>query len=123
MERLYIHLKQASLSPIGDRKPSTKRDFRASFIKRCKNQDVNEKLHLIRTLNSTLKAKEADLLTIEQVLSDPDLTSPRFREWKDANTPLLQEICLKHVHQVAAQVEPSAAAANAIAVSFVETSL
>lgn len=55
MERLYIHLKQASLSPIGDRKPSTKRDFRASFIKRCKNQDINEKLHLIRTLNSTLK--------------------------------------------------------------------
>uniref|UniRef100_A0A4W5M8R9 PH domain-containing protein n=1 Tax=Hucho hucho TaxID=62062 RepID=A0A4W5M8R9_9TELE len=122
MERLYIHLKQASLSPIGDRKPSTKRDFRASFIKRCKNQDINEKLHLIRTLNSTLKAKEADLLTIEQVLSDPDLTLPRFREWKEANTPLLQEICLKDVHQVAAQVEPSTAA-NAIAVSFVETSL
>lgn len=55
MERLYIHIKQANLSPIGDRKPSTKRDFRASFIKRCKNQDINEKLHLIRTLNSTLK--------------------------------------------------------------------
>lgn len=78
----------------------------------------------IVTLSSPLtQAKEADLLTIEQVLSDPDLTSPRFREWKEANTPLLQEICLKHVHQVAAQVEPSAAAANAIAVSFVETSL
>ncbi|CAB1335053.1 unnamed protein product [Coregonus sp. 'balchen'] len=102
MERLYIHIKQASLSPIGDRKPSTKRDFRASFIKRCKNQDINEKLHLIRTLNSTLKAKEADLLTIEQVLSEP--TSSRFREWKEVNTPLLQEICLKHGHQVAAEL-------------------
>uniref|UniRef100_A0A8C7WBM6 Connector enhancer of kinase suppressor of ras 3 n=1 Tax=Oncorhynchus mykiss TaxID=8022 RepID=A0A8C7WBM6_ONCMY len=121
MERLYIHIKQANLSPIGERKPSTKRDFRASFIKRCKNQDVNEKLHLIRTLNSTLKAKEADLLTIEQVLSEP--TPSRFREWKKVNTPLLQEICLKHGHQVAAEVEPSAAAANAIAVPFVETSL
>uniref|UniRef100_A0A4W5K7C9 Connector enhancer of kinase suppressor of ras 3 n=1 Tax=Hucho hucho TaxID=62062 RepID=A0A4W5K7C9_9TELE len=121
MERLYIHIKQANLSPIGDRKPSTKRDFRASFIKRCKNQDINEKLHLIRTLNSTLKAKEADLLTIEQVLSEP--TASRFREWKKVNTPLLQEICLKHGHQVAAEVEPSAAAANAIAVPFVETSL
>ncbi|XP_055720481.1 connector enhancer of kinase suppressor of ras 3-like isoform X1 [Salvelinus fontinalis] len=121
MERLYIHIKQANLSPIGDRKPSTKRDFRASFIKRCKNQDINEKLHLIRTLNSTLKAKEADLLTIEQVLSEP--TPSRFREWKKVNTPLLQEICLKHGHQVAAEVEPSAAAANAIAVPFVETSL
>ena len=55
MERLYIHLKQASLSPIGDRKPSTKREFRASFVKRCKNHTINDKLHLIRTLNSTLK--------------------------------------------------------------------
>lgn len=53
-----MHLKQASLSPIGDRKPSTKRDFRASFIKRCKNQTVNDKLHLIRTLNSTLKVDD-----------------------------------------------------------------
>ena len=57
MERLYIHLKQASLSPIGERKPSTKRDFRASFIKRCKNQTINDKLHVIRTLNSTLKVR------------------------------------------------------------------
>ena len=55
MQTLYIHLKQASLSPIGERKPSTKKDFRASFIRRCKNTTVNDKLHLIRTLNSTLK--------------------------------------------------------------------
>nr|XP_040055057.1 interactor protein for cytohesin exchange factors 1 isoform X1 [Gasterosteus aculeatus aculeatus] len=34
MEKLYIHLKEASLSPLGDRKPSTKREFRASFVKR-----------------------------------------------------------------------------------------
>lgn len=57
MEKLYIHLKEASLSPIGDRKPSTKREFRASFIKRCKNQVVNDRLHRIRTLNSTLKVR------------------------------------------------------------------
>lgn len=57
MEKLYIHLKEASLSPIGDRKPSTKREFRASFVKRCKNHTVNDKLHLIRALNSTLKVR------------------------------------------------------------------
>lgn len=57
MEKLYIHLKEASLSPIGERKPSTKTEFRASFIKRCKNQAVNNKLHHIRTLNSTLKVQ------------------------------------------------------------------
>lgn len=55
MEMLYLHLKQASLSPTGALQPTTKRDFRSSFIRRCKNESVNEKLHLIRALNSTLK--------------------------------------------------------------------
>ncbi|XP_030247402.1 interactor protein for cytohesin exchange factors 1 isoform X2 [Sparus aurata] len=121
MEKLYIHLKQASLSPIGDRKPSTKREFRASFVKRCKNQTVNDRLHLIRTLNSTLKSKEADLQAIEQVLSDPELNSDKFREWKDANAPLVQEICIKQNQQVAS--EATKAAASVIAAPVVETSL
>uniref|UniRef100_UPI0037E96E38 interactor protein for cytohesin exchange factors 1 n=1 Tax=Semicossyphus pulcher TaxID=241346 RepID=UPI0037E96E38 len=121
MEKLYIHLKEASLSPIGDRKPSTKREFRASFIKRCKNQTVNDRLHLIRTLNSTLKSKEADLQAIEQVLSDPELTSVKFREWKEANAPLVQEICVKRDQQVAS--ESTKAAAPDIAAPVVETSL
>ncbi|KAM4625834.1 CNK3/IPCEF1 fusion protein-like isoform 2-T2 [Polymixia lowei] len=123
MERLYIHLKQASLSPIGDRKPSTKRDFRASFIKRCKNQTVNDKLHLIRTLNSTLKSKEADLQAIEQILTEPELNSDRFKEWKEANAPLLQDICLKYDQQVAPEEVEVATAASAIAAPVVETSL
>nr|XP_033499052.1 connector enhancer of kinase suppressor of ras 3-like isoform X1 [Epinephelus lanceolatus] len=121
MEKLYIHLKEASLSPIGDRKPSTKREFRASFVKRCKNQTVNDRLHLIRTLNSTLKSKEADLQAIEQVLSDPGLTSDKFREWKEANAPLVQEICAKQDQQVAS--EATKAAASVIAAPVVETSL
>lgn len=123
MERLYIHLKQASLSPIGERKPSTKRDFRASFIKRCKNQNINEKLHIIRTLNSTLKSKEADLQTLEQVLSDPELSSDKFREWKEANIPLLQEIFYHRGHQGAVEGHSPSAAAAAISVPVVETSL
>ncbi|KAJ4939060.1 hypothetical protein JOQ06_028523, partial [Pogonophryne albipinna] len=121
MEKLYIHLKEASLSPIGDRKPSTKREFRASFVKRCKNHTVNDKLHHIRTLNSTLKSKEADLNAIEQVLTEPGLTSEKFREWKEANGPLLQEICVKHDQQV--EPEATKAAASVIAVPVVETSL
>ncbi|XP_033967275.1 interactor protein for cytohesin exchange factors 1 isoform X1 [Pseudochaenichthys georgianus] len=121
MEKLYIHLKEASLSPIGDRKPSTKREFRASFVKRCKNHTVNDKLHHIRTLNSTLKSKEADLNAIEQVLTEPGLTSEKFKEWKEANGPLLQEICVKHDQQV--EPEATKAAASVIAVPVVETSL
>ncbi|XP_028293367.1 connector enhancer of kinase suppressor of ras 3 isoform X2 [Gouania willdenowi] len=121
MERLYIHLKEASLSPIGDRKPSTKREFRASFIKRCKNQTVNDRLHLIRALNSTLKSKEADLQAIEQVLSDPELSSEKFRLWKEANAPLMQEICVKLNQQVAP--DNTKPAASETAAPVVETSL
>ncbi|CAL1574922.1 unnamed protein product [Knipowitschia caucasica] len=99
LEKLYIHLKEASLSPIGDRKPSTKREFRASFIKRSKNHTVNDKLHLIRTLNSTLKSKEADLQVLEQLLTEPQLTAEKFREWKEANAPLMLEICCKNGQQ------------------------
>lgn len=70
MEKLYIHLKEASLSPIGHRKPSTKREFRASFIKRCKNQTVNDRLHLIRTLNSTLKVHFFFIYTPLKIVPD-----------------------------------------------------
>ena len=57
MERLYKSLEQASLSPIGDRRLSTKKELRKSFIKRSKNPSINEKLHKIRMLNSTLKVR------------------------------------------------------------------
>ncbi|XP_041105371.1 connector enhancer of kinase suppressor of ras 3 isoform X2 [Polyodon spathula] len=93
MEKLYKSLEQASLSPIGERKPSTRKEFRKSFIKRCKNQAVNDKLHQIRTLNSTLKAREADLMTIAQILEKPSLTAQEYREWKEVNLLLLQDIC------------------------------
>ncbi|XP_039981865.1 connector enhancer of kinase suppressor of ras 3 [Xiphias gladius] len=89
MENLYNHLKAASLSPIGQ---SRQRDFRASFIRRCKDDNVNEKLHLLRILNSTLKAKESELAAVEQILTDPDLAAPTFRKWKLSNLILLREI-------------------------------
>ncbi|KAK2878332.1 hypothetical protein Q8A67_019123 [Cirrhinus molitorella] len=110
MERLYLHLKRASLSPTGERKPSSKWELRASFIKRCKNNTLNEKIHLIRTLNSTLKAKEADLLTLEQVLTDSALTASKFREWKEINAVLLQEIVLSSPLQTEPLNAPSASA-------------
>ncbi|XP_066526124.1 connector enhancer of kinase suppressor of ras 3-like [Hoplias malabaricus] len=95
MEKLYKNLKRASLSPTGERRPSSKREFRASFVKRSKNHTVNEKLHLIRTLNSTLKAKEADVLTLNQILADSSLTASKFRRWKENNTMLLQEMHIR----------------------------
>ncbi|GLD56987.1 connector enhancer of kinase suppressor of ras 3-like protein [Lates japonicus] len=89
MESLYNHLKAASLSPIGQ---SCQKDFRASFVRRCKNDRVNEKLHLLRILSSTLKAKESELRTVDQILTDSTLTAPAYREWRLSNLILLQEI-------------------------------
>lgn len=67
------------------------------------------------------QSKEADLQAIEQVLSDPQLTSHKFREWKEANVPLVQEICIKEHQQVVLQaVKP---AASGIDAPVVETSL
>uniref|UniRef100_A0AAR2LIB9 Connector enhancer of kinase suppressor of ras 3 n=1 Tax=Pygocentrus nattereri TaxID=42514 RepID=A0AAR2LIB9_PYGNA len=95
LEMLYLDLKHANLTPCGKLQPLSKRDYRSSFVRRCKNDAINEKLHLVRTLNSTLKAKEADLLAIEQVLADSALDSNKYRQWKSANVLLLEEISKK----------------------------
>ncbi|XP_029281213.1 interactor protein for cytohesin exchange factors 1-like isoform X2 [Cottoperca gobio] len=92
MESLYKHLQAASLSPIGR---SSQRDFRASFTRRCKNDKVNEELHLLRILSSTLKAKQSELQAVEQILSQPTLAPPTYRKWRLSNIVLLQEIALR----------------------------
>ncbi|KAM4529278.1 interactor protein for cytohesin exchange factors 1 [Fundulus diaphanus] len=86
MESLYRRLKAAWLSPIGQK------DFRASFIRRSPNEQVNEKLHLLRILSSTLKAKELELQVVEQILDHPDLPAAAYRQWKRSNSILLEEI-------------------------------
>ncbi|XP_030648420.1 connector enhancer of kinase suppressor of ras 2 [Chanos chanos] len=93
LQELYRSLEQASLSAFGQQRPSTKQEFRRSFIKRCNNPATNERLHRIRALRSTLKAKEGDLAIISQVLDDPCLTSRKFREWKQRNQELFMDIC------------------------------
>lgn len=57
LQELYQTLEQASLSAFGDQRPFSKQEFRRSFVKRCNNPVVNEKLHHIRILRSTLKVK------------------------------------------------------------------
>ncbi|NWT00255.1 CNKR2 kinase, partial [Mionectes macconnelli] len=57
LQELYKTLEEASLSAFGEQRPSTKQDFRKSFIKRCNDPVINEKLHHIRVLKSTLKVR------------------------------------------------------------------
>ncbi|NWI85185.1 CNKR2 kinase, partial [Pitta sordida] len=55
LQELYRTLEEASLSAFGEQRPSTKQEFRKSFVKRCNDPVINEKLHHIRVLKSTLK--------------------------------------------------------------------
>ncbi|KAI1898911.1 hypothetical protein AGOR_G00077270 [Albula goreensis] len=93
LQELYRTLEQASLSAFGDPRPSTKQDYRRSFIKRCNDPVINDQLHHVRVLRSTLKAKEAELALINQLLEEPNLTSKKFREWKQRHHELFMDIC------------------------------
>ncbi|XP_066837035.1 connector enhancer of kinase suppressor of ras 2 isoform X5 [Anser cygnoides] len=93
LQDLYRALEQASLSPLGDRRISTKLEYKKSFIKRCSDPVVNEKLHQLRILKSTLKAREGEVAIIDKVLDNPDLTSRDFQEWKQMYLDIFWDIC------------------------------
>ncbi|XP_054855365.1 connector enhancer of kinase suppressor of ras 1 isoform X2 [Eublepharis macularius] len=92
LESLIKCLKQGGVSLIGKQQTFTREQYRKSFVKRNKNPEINEKVHLIRTLQSTLKAKTAELQLIDMLLDDSELTSEKFRHWKVQNQELYQEI-------------------------------
>lgn len=56
-QELYRSIERASLSALGEQRPSTKQEFRRSFVKRCNDPVINDKLHRIRALRSTLKVR------------------------------------------------------------------
>ncbi|XP_072545011.1 connector enhancer of kinase suppressor of ras 1 [Salminus brasiliensis] len=92
MSELFNKLKEGGVSLIGQNQPVTHDQLRRSFIRRNKNPVINEKVHTLRALQSTLKAKEAELLLINKLLEDSELTPQKFRQWKQRNEDLQQEI-------------------------------
>lgn len=93
MQDLYRALEEASLSPLGEHRISTKTEYKLSFIKRCNDPVMNEKLHRLRILKSTLKAREGEVAIIDKVLDNPDLTSKEFQQWKQMYLDLFLDIC------------------------------
>lgn len=85
---LFHRLNEGGVSLIGSDKLTTHDHFRKSFIRRNKNPVINEKAHTLRVLQSTLKDKEAELQVINKVLEDSDLTSQKYRQWKEHNEDL-----------------------------------
>lgn len=90
MGQMLNNIKEGGVSLTGQEQPFTHAHFRRSFIKRCKNPVINEKVHTLRALHSTLKAKEAELLQINKLLDDVD--AAKYRQWKLQNEELLVEI-------------------------------
>ncbi|KAM9171287.1 connector enhancer of kinase suppressor of ras 2 isoform 4-T4 [Pangshura tecta] len=93
LQDLFRALEQASLSPLGEYRISSKLEYKKFFIKRCSDPVVNEKLHQLRILKSTLKAREGEVAIIDKVLDNPDLTSKDFQEWKQMYLDLFLDIC------------------------------
>ncbi|XP_018519214.1 connector enhancer of kinase suppressor of ras 1 isoform X2 [Lates calcarifer] len=92
MGKMLNNIKEGGVSLIGHEQPFTHDHFRKSFIRRNKNPVINEKVHTLRALQSTLKAKEAELQQINKILEDSNLTASKYRQWKEQNEELVQEI-------------------------------
>lgn len=60
-------------------------------MRRNRDPQLNERVHHVRALQSTLKAKLQELQALEEVLSDPELTGEKFRRWKEQNQELYSE--------------------------------
>ncbi|XP_068439561.1 connector enhancer of kinase suppressor of ras 2 isoform X2 [Clinocottus analis] len=93
LEQLYRALEQANVTALGDPKPCSRQEFRRCFTQRVRDPLLNDRLHRVRALRSTLKAKESELEVICALLEDPGLCSETFREWKQWHGEVYSDIC------------------------------
>ncbi|TMS17323.1 Connector enhancer of kinase suppressor of ras 2 [Larimichthys crocea] len=93
LEQLYRALEQANVTALGDPKPCSRQELRRCFTQRARDPLLNDRLHRVRALRSTLKAKESELAVICALLEDPGLCSQTFREWKQWHSELYSDIC------------------------------
>ncbi|XP_004592424.2 connector enhancer of kinase suppressor of ras 1 [Ochotona princeps] len=91
LEGMVRELRQGGVSLLGQPQPLTHEQWRSSFMRRNKDPQLNERVHHVRALQSTLKAKLQELQALEEVLGDPKLTSEKFRQWKERNQELYSE--------------------------------
>ncbi|XP_061644336.1 connector enhancer of kinase suppressor of ras 2 isoform X5 [Phyllopteryx taeniolatus] len=93
LEQLYRALEQANVTALGDPRPCSRQELRRGFSQRVRDPLLNDRLHRVRALRSTLKAKESELAVICALLEDPGLCSQTFREWKQWHSELYSDIC------------------------------
>ncbi|KAM6173652.1 connector enhancer of kinase suppressor of ras 1 [Erethizon dorsatum] len=93
LEGMVQGLRQGGVSLLGRPQPLTQEQWRSSFMRRNPDPHLNERVHRMRALQSTLKAKMQELQVLDEVLGDPELTTEKFRRWKEQNQELYSE-CL-----------------------------
>ncbi|XP_008071247.1 connector enhancer of kinase suppressor of ras 1 isoform X2 [Carlito syrichta] len=91
LEGMVQGLRQGGVSLLGKPQSLTHEQWRSSFMRRNKDPQLNEHVHRVRALQSTLKAKLQELQALEEVLDDPELTGEKFRRWKEQNQELYSE--------------------------------
>ncbi|XP_044093431.1 connector enhancer of kinase suppressor of ras 1 [Neovison vison] len=91
LEGMVQGLRQGGVSLLGQLQPFTHEQWRSSFMRRNRDPQLNERVHRVRALQSTLKAKLQELQALEEVLGDPELTGEKFRQWKEQNQELYSE--------------------------------
>lgn len=55
LEQLYRALEQANITALGDPRPCSRQEFRRCFTQRARDPLLNDRLHRVRALRSTLK--------------------------------------------------------------------
>ncbi|MEQ2305736.1 hypothetical protein AMECASPLE_001056 [Ameca splendens] len=89
---LFRACEQGGVCPLGrgsEAKGQT--EFRQSFLRRAADPQLNERLHRLRILTSTLKDREGELALIDRLLANPQLSSAEFQEWKRAYQDLFTQ--------------------------------
>ena len=55
LEQLYRALEQANVNALGDPRPCSRQELRRCFTQRARDPLLNDRLHRVRALRSTLK--------------------------------------------------------------------
>jgi len=59
LEQLYRALEQANVTALGDPRPCSRQELRRCFTQRTRDPLLNDRLHRVRALRSTLKVQDA----------------------------------------------------------------
>uniref|UniRef100_A0A665X599 Connector enhancer of kinase suppressor of Ras 2 n=1 Tax=Echeneis naucrates TaxID=173247 RepID=A0A665X599_ECHNA len=89
---LFRACEQGGVCPLGrGSEAKGQSEFRQSFLRRAADPQLNERLHRLRILSSTLKDREGELALIDRLLANPQLSSAEFQEWKRAYQELFSQ--------------------------------